>query len=63
MPTATASGADETPDADPNSNSKVPEGANIPEPEADDIKKYDLEIQDYEAEIDNQNIDYSIGDD
>ena len=59
-PTATASGADETPDADP--NSKAPEGANIPEPEADDIKKYDLEIQDYESEQDREDIDYSVGD-
>jgi len=59
-PTATASGADETPDADP--GSKAPEGANIPEPDGEDIKKYDLEIQDYEAEQDREDIDYSVGD-
>lgn len=59
-PTATASGADETPDADP--GSKAPQGANIPEPDGEDIKKYDLEIQDYEAEQDREDIDYSVGD-
>jgi hypothetical protein len=59
-PTATASGADDTPDADP--GSKAPEGANIPEPDGEDIKKYDLEIQDYEAEQDREDIDYSVGD-
>jgi hypothetical protein len=60
-PTATASGADETPDQDP-SGQKPPEGAAIPEPEEEDIKKFDLEIQDYEAEQDKENIDFSIGD-
>jgi hypothetical protein len=60
-PTATASGADETPDADP-SGQTPPEGTNIPEPEPDDIKKFDLEIQDYESEQDREDIDYSVGD-
>lgn len=39
-----------------------PEGVNIPEPEDEDIKKYDLEIQDYETEQDREDIDYSTGD-
>jgi hypothetical protein len=44
-PTATASGAEETPPADPtNGGQPPPQGANIPEPEGEDIKKYDLEI-------------------
>jgi hypothetical protein len=61
-PTATASGADDTPPADPTGGGTPPEGANIPEPEGEDIKKYDLEIQDYESEQDREDIDYSVGD-
>jgi len=61
-PTATASGADDTPPADPTGGGQPPEGANIPEPEGEDIKKYDLEIQDYESEQDREDIDYSVGD-
>lgn len=62
-PTATASGAEDTPPADPtNGGQPPPEGANIPEPEGEDIKKYDLEIQDYESEQDREDIDYSVGD-
>lgn len=63
-PTATASGADETPPVDPTNGGgqAPPEGANIPEPDGEDIKKYDLEIQDYESEQDREDIDYSVGD-
>lgn len=39
-----------------------PEGINIPDPDEEDIKKYDLEIQDYESEQDREDIDYSVGD-
>lgn len=49
----------------PNDNgiSQVPpESINIPEPEDEDIKKYDLEIQDYEIEQDREDVDFSIGD-
>ena len=59
MPPATASGADETPPMD---NKSATQSVNIPEPDGEDIKKYDLEIMDYEADIDKSNIDYSIGD-
>jgi len=41
---------------------KPPEGAPMAEPDEEDIKKYDLEIQDYEAEQDIEDIDYSVGD-
>lgn len=37
-------------------------GLSIPDPDENDVKKYDLEIQNYENEIDNEPIDYSIGD-
>lgn len=40
-----------------------PEGSPIPDPESADIKKFDLEIQDYETEADDEDIDYSIGED
>lgn len=39
-----------------------PEGTELPEPTEDDIKKYDLEIQDYEAEMDHEDIDRSVDD-
>lgn len=39
-----------------------PEGSPLPEPEPEEIKKYDLEIQDYETEMDHEQPDYSIGD-
>lgn len=39
-----------------------PEGVSLPEPEEEDVKKYDLEIQDYESEMDHEDIDYSVGD-
>jgi intein/homing endonuclease len=35
---------------------------NLPEPNEDEIKKYDLELQDYEDEQDYEDIDYSVGD-
>ena len=37
-----------------------PQDTSLPEPDHDDIKKYDLEIQDYESEMDDPNIDYSV---
>ena len=58
MPPATASGADETPPID---NKSATQSVNIPEPDGEDIKKYDLEITDYEADIDKPSIDYSVG--
>lgn len=60
-PGPTASGANETPPVDPK-NGPPAESINIPEPDSEEIKKYDLEIQDYESEIDNPDIDHSIGD-
>jgi hypothetical protein len=38
-----------------------PEGSPLPEAEAADVKKFDLEIQDYETEQDDEDIDYSVG--
>ena len=40
-----------------------PEGAPLPEPDDEDILKYDLEIQDYEAEQDVEDIDHSADED
>ena len=57
-PAPTVSGADETPPMD---NSSSTQGINLPEPEGEDIKKYDLEIMDYESDQDKEPIDYSIG--
>lgn len=37
-----------------------PQGIPLPEPEEEDILRYDLEIQDYEAEQDAEDIDYSV---
>jgi hypothetical protein len=34
----------------------------LPEPSEEEIKKYDLEIQDYEADQDKESIDFSVGD-
>lgn len=45
-----------TPDA------QKPQGSPIGEPEEQDIMKYDLEIQDYDAEQDVEDIDYSVND-
>jgi intein/homing endonuclease len=36
--------------------------ANIPDPTEDEIKKYDLELQNYDYESDIEDIDYSVGD-
>lgn len=38
------------------------EMATLPEPTEDDIKRYNLEIQDYEIEQDKESIDFSVGD-
>jgi hypothetical protein len=39
------------------------EGGALPEAEDEDIKKYDMEIQDYETEQDEEDIDYSVAED
>lgn len=41
---------------------KTPEGQELEEPEDEDIKKFDLEIQDYESEQDHEDRDRSVGD-
>lgn len=38
------------------------EPTNIPEPDSEDVKKYDLEIQTYDSDSDKEDIDYSTGD-
>jgi hypothetical protein len=60
-PPENVSGEDETPDINP-SNQSPSQGANLPDPTPDEIKKYDLEIQDYESEQDREYIDFSISD-
>jgi intein/homing endonuclease len=40
---------------------QAPEPMNLEEPTEEDLKKYDLEIQGYEAEQDIEDIDYSVG--
>jgi hypothetical protein len=66
QPPMAASAADDTPPLDPNQGNAQgtppPEGVKLPEPQEDDIKKFDLEIQSYEAEQDKESIDYSVGD-
>jgi len=65
-PPPEAEAGDEPPPLNPHGGSisqTQPEGVNIPEPGEDEIKKYDLEIQDYESEQDRPDIDYSIGND
>lgn len=54
-------GAEGQPPAPAPQGATPPEGSPIPEPEAADIKKFDLEIQDYESEADEEDIDYSVG--
>lgn len=64
-PTDTATGAAPEPlnPGEGNSISQTPpESVNIPEPDDEDVKKYDLEIQDYETDQDHEDIDYSVGD-
>lgn len=61
-PGITASAADETPPVDQTNNQAPNQEIALPDPNEDDIKKYDLEIQDYELEQDKEPIDYSIGD-
>ncbi len=36
------------------------EGGALPEPDSEDIKKYDMEIQDYSTEQDEEDIDHSV---
>lgn len=61
-------GGDSPPDSAPPGPTPAPsgntpaEGSPISEPEKGDVKKYDLEIQDYETEQDAEDIDYSVGD-
>jgi hypothetical protein len=38
------------------------EPSNIADPSNDEIKKYDLELQDYDSESDMEDIDYSVSD-
>ena len=38
------------------------EPSNIAEPSEEEIKKYDLELQNYESEADAEDIDYSVSD-
>lgn len=60
-----AADAPQTPDMAPPAPEaqKTPEGQELEEPEEEDIKKFDLEIQDYEAEQDFEDRDRSVGDD
>lgn len=56
---------EESPEASPTESPKeepTVKGGNIPQPSEDDIKKYDLEIQNYASEEDLEDIDYSVGD-
>jgi hypothetical protein len=53
MPSPTAGEADKASAAQP---------ANIPDATENDIKKFDLELQDYESEADIEDIDYSVTD-
>jgi intein/homing endonuclease len=46
----------------PKGQKNRPEGMELPEPEEHEIKKYDLELQGYEAEQDDEPIDYSVPD-
>jgi hypothetical protein len=60
-----AADAPQTPDMAPPAPEaqKTPEGQELEEPEEEDIKKFDLELQDYEAEQDFEDRDRSVGDD
>jgi hypothetical protein len=61
------------PPADPNAQPQSPDqmaqgqqpqqqGSLLKEPTSKDIEKYNLELQNYDSEIDNQEPDYSVGD-
>jgi len=47
------------PDGQPQQGPPPKKGRPLPSPEKEDIKKYDLEIQDYESEMDHEDVDYS----
>lgn len=57
MPAGGDQPMDQAPEEEPGS-----QGMTLEIPSKDDIKKYDLEIQDYESEQDEEPIDYSLGD-
>lgn len=59
-----AADAPQTPDMAPPAPEaqKTPEGQELEEPEEEDIKKFDLELQDYESEQDFEDRDRSVGD-
>lgn len=49
-----------TPETENTPKIQAPEAASLPDANPDDIKKYDLELQDYESEQDLEDIDYSV---
>ncbi|MCL5794777.1 MAG: portal protein, partial [Patescibacteria group bacterium] len=57
---------EQAPTPQPTTSAKIEgsptEPETLPEPSEADIKKYDLELQDYESEQDYEDIDYSVGD-
>ena len=65
-PPAPGVAAEEPPEAGgPGANkpeNQSPQGVPLTDPEEDDIVRYDLEIQDYDAEQDVEDIDYSVSD-
>lgn len=65
-PPAPGLAAEEPPEGGPgNATPEAGQAQGVPlsEPEEEDILKYDLEIQDYDAEQDVEDIDYSVNDD
>ncbi len=57
--------AEEPPEGGPGNakpDAQQPQGMPLSDPEEEEITKYDLEIQDYDAEQDIEDIDYSISD-
>jgi hypothetical protein len=58
--------AEEPPEAGPGGktpDNPQPQGMPLADPEEEEINRYDLEIQDYDAEQDVEDIDYSVNDD
>jgi hypothetical protein len=53
-------GGSPTPAPTPGPGNPPQEGGALPEPEEEDIKKYDMEIQDYSTEQDEEDIDHSV---
>lgn len=51
-----------SPEQGPPPAKQAAEPVELPDASDDDIKKYDLEIQDYDSESDAEDIDYSVGD-